>query len=185
MVDILKKILLLVFALCFAVASHLRPVCNFSVGSQFVASDCTPAAARRAKEAALAAAEEILPGKAELPEAKRYIRFGFGARCDSAPALCDALLKNTEGVMAGEAVICEGERLGCVGSGYELCTALNLYIENTLPTWANSGHLNSRFELVPMYTRAAYEVSCDDMVMLLTGLAPVMYTDGMGRVSPV
>ncbi len=133
----------------------------------------------------MAAAEEILPGQALLPDSDMHITFTLRARSQAAPELCAALLEACPGVMAGEAVYCGEKRLGCVKDGASLCRALNRYIENTLPTWANSGHLSEGFLLCPVYTRAAYEVSNGDMLMLLTGLAPVMYTDGKGRVSPV
>ena len=60
-VYILKKALLLSLALTFAVCSHLRPCCDFTVEGRLIQSGCSIAAARRAKEAALFAAEEILP----------------------------------------------------------------------------------------------------------------------------
>ena len=182
---ILKKSILLILALSFAIGSHLRPVCDFTLGTETVQRGCSPAASRHAAEAARAAAEEILPGTAELPQVQRHVSLTLGRPADKAPMLCDALLKNCPGVMSAQAVWADGKRLGCVRSGAALCSALNEYIENTLPTWANSGHLSAQFQLQPMYTRSAFEVSHHDMVLLLTGLAPVMYTDGKGRVSPV
>jgi hypothetical protein len=184
-VHILKRSILLILALGFALGSHLRPVCTFTLGEKTVQSGCSPAAARQAIKAAQAAAEEILPAAAELPHARRQVALCLSRPADKATELSDALLRSCPGVMAAEAVFAGGGRLGCVRSGAALCSALNGYIENTLPTWANSGHLSAEFELQPMYTRAVYEVSHHDMVLLLTGLAPVMYTDGKGRVSPV
>ncbi len=182
---ILRKAILLIMALVFCLCSHLRPAYDFRVGGELVKSRCTPAAARAASEAAIMAAEEILPGKAQLPEAQRKLRLTLRQRSGAASELCSALLCNCEGVMAGQAVYSGGQRLGCVKDGAALCATVNRYIENTLPTWAKSGHLSQGFMLYPVFTRAEYEVSNEDMLMLLTGLAPVMYTDGKGRVSPV
>ena len=40
-------------------------------------------------------------------------------------------------------------------------------------------------QLIPRYTRTEFEVPFGDMILLVTGLSPVMYTDFEGRVSPV
>jgi len=175
----------LIAALAFCLCSHLRPAYDFCVGEELVRSGCTPAAARAARQAALMAAEEILPGEARLPETQQKLRLTLMPRKDAAPELCSALLEGCEGVMAAQAVYSGGQRLGCVRDGSALCSTVNRYIENTLPTWAKSGHLSQGFLLCPVFTRAEYEVSNEDMLMLLTGIAPVMYTDGKGRVSPV
>jgi len=184
-VYILKKALLLALALVFAVCSHLRPCCDFTVEGRLIQSGCSIAAARRAKEAALFAAEEILPGKAALPAAKLRLGFSLKGGKASAPALSDALLRATPGVLAGDGVYLDGQKLGCVAEGRELRQEIAAYIENTLPSWAKAGSLGGYLELRRQYTRAAYEVTTDDMIMLITGLKPVMYTDGEGRVSPV
>lgn len=184
-VYILKKSLLLALALIFAVCSHLRPRCDFIVEGRLIKTGCTVAAARMAREAALMTAEEILPGKAALPAAKLRLGFSLKGGKISAPALSDAMLRATPGVLAGEGVYLDGQRLGCVAEGRELRQEIAEYIENTLPSWANAGSIGGYLELRRQYTRGAYEVSTDDMIMLITGLKPVMYTDGNGRVSPV
>ncbi len=172
-------------ALLLCIGSHLRPALDFTVDGVLIESGCSLAAARLAREAALMAAEEILPGHAVPEPAKRHIRLSLKRPADTAPELGAALLESCGGVIRGEAVYLGQTRLGCVKDGGALCRSLNRYIENTLPTWANSGHLSQGFMLCPVFTRAEYEVSNEDMLMLLTGLAPVMYTDGKGRVSPV
>lgn len=183
-VKILKKLILLSSALALAFCSHLRPVCDFSLAGKELDCGCSPAAAKQAQEAALAAAEEILPGKAELPRAKTRLQLTLGKRADKAPALTDALLKNTEGVMAGCRVYHRAVFLGTVESREGFKAELDRYIENTLPSWAESGHVSS-LGYKNCYTRSAYKLSDRDMIMLVTGLSPVMYTDGKGRVSPV
>ena len=184
-VYILKKALLLTLALVFAVCAHLRPCCDFKVEGRLIRSGCTPAAARMAKDAALVAAEEILPGKAVLPAAKMRLSFSLKGGRAYAPTLSDGLLRSTPGVLAGDGVYLDGQKLGCVAEGRELRRAMADYIENTLPTWASSGSVGGYLELRGQYTRAEFEVTPEDMIMLITGLKPVMYTDGNGRVSPV
>ena len=177
--------MLLTLALTFAVCSHLRPSCDFTVDGRQVKTDCSLQAAREARAAALAAAEEILPGKARLPEAKRQLHFSLKGGKDTAPALADALLRSTGGIMAGDGVYLDGQKLGTVADGRALRLRLREHINNTLPTWASSGSVKGYLELRGQYSRAAFEVSQEDMILLITGISPVMYTDGEGRVSPV
>ena len=183
-VHILKKALILGFTLAFAVCSHLRPSLDFSVNGQYVDSSCTPAAAKSAQAAALAAAEEILPGRASLPDFEKHMRLSFRRSADSAPLLCDSLLCSSEGVLSGSIVYVDGLRLGVVEDAASFRSQFARYIDNTLPTWAKGGSVRG-MALIPRYTRASFEVSDNDMIMLVTGLSPVMYYDGKGRVSPV
>jgi len=184
-VYILKKALLLALALIFSLCSHLHPCCDFILEGRQIKIGCTPSAARMAKEAALAAAEEILPGKAALPALKTRLSFSLSPGDGSAPALSDALLRAMPDVLSGDAVYLDGHKLGTVAEGRKLRQAMAKHIENTLPSWANSGSVGGCLELRGQYTRAEYEVTPEDMIMLITGLRPVMYTDGQGRVSPV
>ena len=128
-VNILKKAILLTLALGFAVCSHLRPSYDFSLGGLFLDTNCSRAAARMAREAALAAAEEILPGRAELPEARAHLRLSFRPGADSAPELCGALLEATPGIMLGEAVYVHQRRLGTVRDAGDFARSINEYIE--------------------------------------------------------
>ena len=183
-VKILRKAIVLGLALALAVCSHLRPVCDFTVEGRHIAARCTLSAEKAARQAALAAAEEILPGAAEEVPCSRHIRLSFRPGAVSAPLLCDALLRSTEGVTAGSCVYVEEEYLGAVADGAEFRSAFSRYIENTLPTWARGGTVRG-MTLLPRYTRADFVFSDEDMIMLVTGLSPVMYTDYEGRVSPV
>lgn len=183
-VYILKKALILIFTFALAVCSHLRPSCDFVVDGRLVRAGCTPAAEKAALEAALMAAEEILPGKALAPEYSRRLHFGFSPAADRAPCLSDALLCAQPGLVSGSLVYVEGTRLGAVSDPESFRNTFTKYIENTLPTWAKSGSVRN-LVLIPRYTRAGFVLPDEDMIMLVTGLSPVMYTDGNGRVSPV
>ena len=183
-VYILRKSITLALAIGFALCSHLRPNCDFTVEGQRVKSGCSLAGEKAARQAALAALEEILPGEATLPQYRRHIRLSFSPGADSSPVLCDALLRAEDTVLAGSCVYVAGQRVGVVADSKDFEASFARYIGNTLPTWANSGTVR-KLELVPRYTRTEFEVSNDDMIMLVTGLSPVMYTDGKGRVSPV
>jgi hypothetical protein len=183
-VYILRKSIALALAIGFALCSHLRPNLDFTVGDELVKSGCSPAGEKAARQAALAAMEEILPGAATLPEYRRHIRLSFHPGTDCAPLLCDALLRSDSGVLAGSCVYVAGQRVGVVADSKNFEASFARYISNTLPTWASSGTVR-KLELVPRYTRAEFEMGNEDMILLVTGLSPVMYTDGKGRVSPV
>lgn len=183
-VRILKKSFILSLALLFAIGSHLRPRLDFTVAGQRIDTACSIAAAKAAQTAALAAAEEILPGRASLPDFEKHMRLSFRRSADNAPLLCDSLLCATDGVLSGNIVYVDGLRLGVVEDAASFRSQFAQYIDNTLPTWAKGGSIRG-MTLIPRYTRASFEVSDNDMIMLVTGLSPVMYYDGKGRVSPV
>ena len=166
------------------VCSHLRPVLDFTVAGQRLSTECTPAAAKAAREAALAAAEEILPGHAAAPEYSRHTRLSFRPGAATAPLLADALLKAQPGVISAYLVYADKTRLGAVADTAQFQSDFAKYIDNTLPTWAKGGSVRG-MTLLPCYTRAEFEIPNEDMILLVTGLSPVMYYDGKGRVSPV
>ena len=183
-VKILKKAIILSLALAMAVASHLRPNLDFTVEGRRINAHCSPAAAKLAQEAALAAAEEILAADAAPAEFKRHLHLSLRPGSELAPELTDALLQGSPGIISASCVYVKGRRMGAVADANEFRQSLARYIENTLPTWANSGFVRA-MSLMPRYTRAEFEVSNEDMILLVTGLSPVMYTDGQGRISPV
>jgi hypothetical protein len=157
---------------------------DFTVSGQRLSTECTPAAAKAAREAALAAAEEILPGHAAEPEYCSHRRLSFRPGADTAPLLGDALLKAQPGVISASLVYADKIRLGAVADATQFRTDFGKYIDNTLPTWAKGGSVRG-MTLIPRYTRAEFEIPNEDMILLVTGLSPVMYYDGKGRVSPV
>ena len=114
----MKKTLLLLLSAGFVLGAHLHPCCDFEVAGQRLELGCTIAAARRAEWAASAAAEEILPGAPELPEARMHVRLRLKKGTDNAPALSDALLRATPRYrpagdgLGGGALLRRGERWG-------------------------------------------------------------------------
>ena len=59
--------------------------------------------------------------------------------------------------------------------------ALGRYIRGTLPAWASGGVLSGELTLRSLYTRDAYLTAERDMLLLITGAAPVFYYDQAGR----
>lgn len=177
----LKKSVLLVLALLFAVGAHLRPGCDYTLDGVRVASGLSPRAAKQAELAARDAAEEILREGAALPTPEKRTRLRFSRPASDARALTDALLRATEGISLRDEVRIDGTRLGWVADGAALREALSAYITNTLPTWASGGVLSRELGIRRLYTRDGYLTAQGDMLLLITGAAPVFYYDQTGR----
>jgi len=176
----LKKGLLLSAALLFAVCVHLRPCWRYELDALPAGSRFGLRAAALAEETAQRAAEEILSGSAALPEARRHLRFTLRRPASDARPLTDALLRSTNGVVRRDEVRVDGVRLGWVEDSAALYTALDGYIVNTLPTWASGGTLSRALTTRRLYTREGYLTPAGDMLLLVTGAAPVFYHDEAG-----
>ena len=172
-----KKLLLLVLALMFMAFSNLRVCCRLTVDGEAVPGSFSPVSADIAVTAAERAAEEILPGSADMPDTERHYMLSLSRPDGSRAELADALLTVNSAVYVG------GVRLGSVPDSAEFQTGLNSYIRNTMPTWAVNGYLSRGVEFRTQYSRTGSETNEDDMILLVTGMAPVLYSDGSGYVS--
>ena len=181
----LKKTVLLVLALGLCVCSHLHQSCDVELNGRIVSSGCSVAAADRAVELARLTAEEILPGTVCLPECTRHIRCGFTPGLDSCPELTDAILRATPGISVSSTVYVGETRMGRVPDGGAFIKKLKSYILNTMPSWAVQGSLSQEVRVVPQYGRCAVLFTNDDMIQLVTGKAPVLFSDGKDHISTV
>ena len=177
----LKKGILLLTALVFAVVSHLRPVCRYELAGQAIAPGCGLRASLLAERTARAAAEEILRGEAAPSPLKRSLRLSLRRPAGDARRLSDALLRNTVGVVLRDEVRVDGRRLGWVRDGEALRDELTRYIRSTLPAWASGGVINGELTIRRLYTRDGFLTGQRDMLLLITGAAPVFYYDQTGR----
>ena len=177
----LRKSLLLLAALLFAAGANLRPVCCYELAGEPIAPGCGIRTAARAERAAQAAAEEILRFEAGPGKVTKRLRLSLRRPLGSAPELSAALLAATPGIALRCEVRVDGRRLGWVEDGEALQEALGRYIRGTLPTWASGGVLSGELTLRSLYTRDAYLTAERDMLLLITGAAPVFYYDQTGR----
>lgn len=175
-----KRMLLLLLAAGLTVGANLRPCWEFCPDGGETIS-CSPHAAKLAIHAAEAAAEEILPGEAEMPPLARKLRLTLGRREEDPRPLADAILRGTEGIVTGDEVRVDGKRLGFVADGAALRDAVGTYIANTLPTWACGGVLSREFSIRRCYMREGCLATDGDMLLLITGMVPIFYFDGMGK----
>lgn len=177
----LKKGFLLLAALLFAVCAHLRPVYACVLSDGTVAPRCGVWDCFLGERAAREAAEEILRGGAVSPVVSKRLAFSFRKPAGDARQLSDALLRATTGAARRDEVRVNGQLLGWVEDGEALKEALGSYIQNTRPAWASGGVLNGDLTIRRLYTRAAHLTAQRDMLLLITGAAPVFYYDQTGR----
>ena len=183
--EMVKKALLLLAALLLCAAANLRAQWDYEVAGETLALGCSARVARRAEEAARCAAEEILAGKAALPEAKRHMHLTLRRPAEDAPALTEALLRATPGVALRETVYLGDRRVGAVTDAAAFRRSLRAYIENTVPDWAWGGMLPQPLRVERSWGRTGYASTPGDMVLLVTGIAPVLYYDAEGNYSTV
>ena len=112
---------------------------------------------------------------------KRSLRLSLRRPAGDTRRLSDALLRNTVGVVLRDEVRVDGRRLGWVRDGEALRDELTRYIRSTLPAWASGGVLSREPVIRRLYTRDRYLTAQGDMVLLVTGAAPVFYFDQTGR----
>lgn len=128
------------------------------------------------------AAEEILEGPVSMPEMKRSYRLSFKEPEGSSLLVTDTLLRAVSGIDVVEAVFVNGEQIGAVKSGTELYNRLRSFIRNQMPTTAVSGTISGRLSIQRLYSRQGQETNYRDMVLLVSGMAPVIYLDEKGKL---
>ena len=178
-----KKLILSLGALLLVLAAHMNIGWQVSLnGSRLdgcFSSDCI----RRAELTARLAAEEILPGKALLPRLERRLQLSLKAPSEDVACLSHAMLMNTPGLCLNDFVTVNGVNIGCVEDGEILMDELRSFVINQMPNAAVSGSFSGEISLDPRYTRTGRSTSYDDMVLLVSGMAPVMYVDAEGRLA--
>lgn len=177
------KVLLTVLALGLTLFSHLRPAYRISVQGEELPGRYSLHQAKAGETQAREIAEEILSGAEALPATEKRLCLTLH-RADGDPeALTEALLRYTEGIRTAEEVRVNGIRLGTVEDGESLQRALQRSIRGQMPLAAVSGGISGRLELQKVYTREGACTPDSDMVLLITGVAPVIYLDPDGKLA--
>ena len=170
-------------ALLFLLGAHLQPLCRVTVAGEALEGRFSPAQIRLAQRAARAAADELQDRPAALIRPRCFYRLSL-RRADGDPArLCDALLRRAEGVALADGVSVNGTALGAVTDGTLLLERLYEAMRRDMPEGAAVARLGGNLEIRRVYTRAGHESPVWDMVLRVTGAAPVFYLDGQGRVA--
>lgn len=177
-----KKAVLASLSLLLLAASNLHLCCRVSVDGRRLEGLYAPRQVDRAASAAAWAAAEILGESPDLPELRRRTALSFRAPAGDVTELTDALLTGVPGVVLAETATVNGVRLGTVADGSELRTRLDRFINGQMPTMAVSGGISGKLQLTSCYSRRDLTVNVDDMVLLITGMAPVVYVDENGKL---
>lgn len=173
---------LLVLALLALLGAHLHPQYRVSVEGAELPGCYSAAALRQGLRAAEEAAGEILRYEAKMPALERRLRLKLRPAGDDIPALTAALLRPVSGLTLADAVYVNGVPLGTVADGERFCERLRDSIRTQMPLAAVSGNISGRLELRRVYARAEASTDDADMVLLVTGMAPVVYLDGSGKL---
>ena len=176
-----KKLILIFAALLLAFAAHTRVGWQLKLNGAELEGCFSSRCIRRATVTARLAADEILPGKAVLPRLERSLRLSLRAPSNDVPELSHALLMKTPGLSLNDFVTVNGVCIGSVESGLQLMRELESFVANQMPNAACYGSYSGEIAIEPRYTRAGGETPYSDMVLLVSGMAPVMYLDENGN----
>ncbi len=176
-----KKILLSVFALALLLAANLNICWKVRVSGKDVYGVYSPAQFRECKRAAFAAADEICRGEPYMPDFKRSFRLCFRPPTGKEKLLTDRMILAVPGIRLSDEVYVNGELMGTVRSGNVLYDYLRSFIKNQMPNRAVFGSIKGEVTTEHVYSYAGRETDYSDMVLLISGAAPVFYVDENGQ----
>lgn len=175
-------------AICMILALLLTAAANLHVCLRLSGDEAAPEglyslyACTRGIRAAEAAAAELSDEQGAPPGLEAKLVLSLPPPSEDAGPVSDNLLRRTPGVALREGCSVNGLYLGCTAEGDKLREALRRHIFGSRPPGAVSGRFTEDIDIRPVYTRAGRESTAEDLCMLVTGLVPVMYSDGEGRV---
>lgn len=177
-----RKAFALLLSLGFVLGANMDLCCSVAVNGQELEGLYSPFAADKSMEAAAAAAEEILEVPAVLPKLKKHYRLSFYPAEGDARVISDAALRSVSGVRLADGVFVNGVYMGSVEDGDELFLHLREFILNQMPNAAVFGNISGKATVEKIYSRSSRMTDYDDMVLLISGMAPVIYVDENGKL---
>ena len=177
----MKKAIGMILALLLTASANLQICARLSADDSAESRVCSLGACVRGLRAAEAAAGEITERQGAPPGIRWKLAVALSPS-EEAAEVSDFLLRHTEGVAVCEGCRVNGLYLGCTAEGDKLREALRRHIFGTRPPGAVSGRYTEEIDIRPVYTRPGRESPAEDLCLLITGLAPVMYTDGEGKL---
>ena len=177
-----KKILLCALSLCLILAGNLRPACKISINGTELDGLYSPKDIRKAEQTALAVADELVAGYALLPEISKNWSLSFVSPKGGRLTATDVIISSCPGIKKGNGVYVNGVLLGTVTDGKLLKEKTRNYILNQMPNAAVFGAISGDLEIKTVYTRKNHDTNYEDMLLLISGMAPVIYTDQYGRL---
>lgn len=178
-----KKIVLMALALFLILATNLNVCCKLVINGRELDGLYSPAALDRCRTVAAAAAEEILPLHAVEPQLQKRYCLSFYKPEGGLSIASDAILRAYSGVKTGDGVYVNGVFLGVVEDGELIKEKLKSYIKNQMPNRAVFGSISGELDIRGVYTRIGKKTNDEDMLLLISGMAPVIYLDAEGRLA--
>ena len=178
-----KKLCLCALALLGLLAVNLNVSWQVAVDGQMQEGLYSRRQLVNCKEQAAEAAEEILHGPAQLPKLKARWRLSLRQPQGDEKALADALLRGVHGVRLSDAVLVNGTKLGTVEDGEKLMEKLRASIRAQMPNAAVFGNISGKVQVRKLYVRDGSDTPDEDMILLITGMAPVIYVDKSGKIA--
>ena len=171
----MKRLVALALALILAVASNVRIGCEVSVKGSALEGLYSPADVKACMALAEDTAEEILLRDNAVPAPELTYRLTFTSPGGDREALSEALLLSSPGVERLYSVTAKGTKLGYVTDGDALVSALEARIAAIRPNSALTGAYSGKIDITPVFTAGRRTTEIGDMVLLVSGMAPIMY----------
>ena len=130
--------------------------------------------------AAQAVLWEISAGEGSCPQPKLTPELAFKTS-GTADQVTDLILMHTYGVEKLCAVYADGVYLGVSADENELRERLESFVYDQMPLCAERGEYSRPYTLETVYTARGRITPTDDMVLLISGKAPVMYYTADGK----
>ena len=177
-----KKLCLGGFALLLTLLANLHPCCRLSVNGELLPGQYSLSDVKDCELTADRAADEILTGYAAPPEIKKSWSLSFIPPMGGKVYATDAILSAYPGVKKADGVYVNGVFLGTVADGQLLREKTRDFITSQMPNAAVFGSISGELEISTVYTRKNSHTDYGDMLLLISGMAPVVYTDEYGRL---
>lgn len=176
-----KRIILCALALLLTAAANLKVSCSVAVDGRKLPGSYSPACADACMRVSRLAAEEICLNTPEMPVMTTRTFLSLKPARNDRQALTDAVLRETQGVSVLKAVYVKDTRLGTVSEDCDIRAMLRQNIVSQQPNSAVYGIYSGEIVLDLCYGRTGSETDSADMVLLVSGMAPVMYYDSNGE----
>ena len=177
-----KKLGLLGLALLMLFVSNLHLYCRVTVEGQPLEGLYEPAAVKLAGQIAARVADELLPGDVKAPRCRRAYKLSLRPANGEFAALTDAMILAYSGIVLADGVFVNGVPVGTVENGAILRERLRSQILAQMPNAAVFGNISGDLQIQAIYSRVGHETSYDDMILLVSKIAPVIYVDSNGRL---
>ncbi len=177
-----KKIIMGGFALGLTLLANLHPGCTISVNGEEIRGLYSYRDAKACEELAELTAEELLEGPAVGPDIDKKWTLSVIPPMGGKLYATDAILSAYSGVKKADGVYVNGVFLGTVEDGEVLREKTRTFITSQMPNAAVFGSISGDLEISKVYTRRNSFTNYDDMLLLISGMAPVIYTDEHGRL---